>query len=226
MPSNKPYLLFTHYRCNHDPYIRHKAWDFGMRPVDKYDSATAYCDSEIARLLDTLEARQDYNRTALFVFSDHGELFGDHGLTNHGNSLYEADVRILLMVKIPSVAPRKVSTPVLLTDLAPTIMDLAGLKSSDMTGWSLLTHLLAKKKIPHRPLFLFTDLRRGSIKRDVSGVVSWPFKYIRDQRARVDELYNIKSDPKETQNLVSVNKEKLDKLKTVLDKFDAYLAEK
>src|SRR5262249_26841207 len=90
-----PFLLFAHYQCTHDPYSARPEWKFGDEEVDHYDSAAAYCDDELGRLITAIDARDDAKNTAVVVYSDHGELFGDHGLTSHGGSLYEADVRVL-----------------------------------------------------------------------------------------------------------------------------------
>ena len=57
-----------------------------------YDEAIAYLDHWIGRLLDTLESRDILDRTFVVITSDHGELFGEHGLMWHGNSLH-VDVR-------------------------------------------------------------------------------------------------------------------------------------
>ena len=95
-----------------------------------------------------------------------------------------------------------------------------------MTGWSLLTHLFTRATIPRRPLFMFTDLERGSIRRRAAGVLSWPFKYIQDRRAKVDELYDVASDPAESRNLASIDRKTLERLRAEIDSFDAYLAER
>ena len=131
--ADQPYLLFTHYQCTHAPYVKHSEWDFGDDDIDRYDSALAYCDREIGRLLAEVDARSDAGRTAVVLYSDHGELFGEHGFREHGNSLFEPDVRVLLLVRPPASfrragAPSTVSTPVSLIDLAPTVLHLAGVE--------------------------------------------------------------------------------------------------
>ncbi|MDJ0764635.1 MAG: sulfatase-like hydrolase/transferase [Myxococcota bacterium] len=223
--GSRPFFLFTHFRCNHDPYIKHPEWDFGDRDIDKYDSATAYCDREVGRLLDTLVARSDADQTALFVFSDHGELFGDHGYTNHGNSLYEPDVRIVLLVKIPGVDPQTVMSPVLLTDIVPTISALANVPPpKGGNGFNLLSYVTGEeKKLYQRPLFLFTDLKKGAIKRDASAVVQWPYKGIYDRKLGQKEVYHLESDPLESSNLSARNKQKSNQLFELLESYEVTL---
>ncbi|MCP4600980.1 MAG: sulfatase-like hydrolase/transferase [Proteobacteria bacterium] len=225
--GSRPFLLFVHYRFCHDPYRKHDEWDFGDAPVDRYDSALAYGDREVGRLLATLDAREDRSRTAIIMCSDHGELFGDHGLTAHGQSLYEADARILLLARLPSIEPQVVDTPVFLTDLAPTILDLASLpKRGDSQGWSLFAPIVGGQEIPLRPLFLYTFLKRGRIHREASAVVQWPFKYIRDSRTHTEEIYNVDSDPDEVHNLTKSAGAKHKQLSELLDAYESYVANK
>ncbi|AKV01401.1 hypothetical protein AKJ09_08064 [Labilithrix luteola] len=60
-----------------------------------------------------------------------GELFGEHGFEYHGHSLYEPDVRTLLLARVAGAPPSTVDAPVSLADLTPTILELAGEASSN-----------------------------------------------------------------------------------------------
>ncbi len=216
----RPYLLFAHYRCTHDPYIAYDEFPYGDAEVDRYDSALSYCDREIGRLLDGLDARDDRARTTVVIFSDHGEMFGEHGLTNHGNSLFENDVRVLLAARIPGVAPRRVEAPVLLTDLAPTVLDVAGLPPRADDGWSLLAQL--GDDVPARSLFMFTDLWRGNVHQQASAIVEWPLKLIRDVRTNVTALYDVAEDPEEEDDLSSARAADRARLAERLESYEAY----
>jgi choline-sulfatase len=191
-----PFVLFTHYQCTHDPYSGRA--NFGSADVDRYDSAAAYCDEEVGRLLDALDTRDDAARTAVIVYSDHGELFGEHGLTSHGGSLYEPDVRALLLVRLPGGSARVVDAPVSLTDLAPTVLDLASALPRD---GSLVPAAVDPARAPHGPIFLLTDLHRGTIHYHARGVVDGRYKYIDDGTA---QIYDVLRDPGERTNLVDV----------------------
>ena len=220
----RPFLLFSHYRCTHDPYIKYPEWDYGDSDHARYESALGYCDREIGRLLAGLAARRDWARTAVILLSDHGELFGEHGLTNHGNSLYETDVRVVLLARFPGHEGGTVETPVTLTDLAPTVVELAGLPPDrDADGVSLLAHL-GNAPPPERPLFMFTELWRGAIHYQASAVVRWPHKLIRDLRTGTEELYDVAADPAERDNLQGSRDPTLGRLSEVLDSYEAWLA--
>lgn len=225
--SPQPFLYFAHYRCTHDPYQKHDEWDYGDEPVDLYDSALSDCDDQLGRVLDALEERDDYDRTSVIIFSDHGELFGEHGLSNHGNSLYEPDVRIVMLARLAGVRERTVQAPVAIADVAATVLDLAGLApSADSDGWSLLTHAgrEAPLALDARPLFMFTDLRRGRVHHEAQGVLLWPYKYVTDLRAGSETLYDVARDPGEERDLLAEHPEVRAALRERLDAYEAFIA--
>ncbi|RLB51941.1 MAG: hypothetical protein DRJ42_15935 [Deltaproteobacteria bacterium] len=225
--ADDPFLLFAHYRCTHDPYILHAEWDYGDEPMDRYDSALRHCDDQVGRVLDDLEARDDYGRTSVIVFSDHGELFGEHGLTNHGNSLFETDVRIAMIARIPGVQERTVAVPVSLADLATTVLDLAGLEGpDDAEGRSLLARV--GRDVPEafddRPLFMFTDIRRGTVRHQAGAVLRWPYKYITDLRLGSKWLFNVEADPTESEDLLTDQPAQVAQLRELFDAYEAFVA--
>jgi arylsulfatase A-like enzyme len=202
--GSKPYLLFLHYRCTHDPYVDKPKWNFGTSPMDKYDSAAAYCDDELGRFLKSVEERRDAQRTAIIVFSDHGELFGEHGLQYHGNSLYEPDVRALLVARVPGVGVSRVDAPVSLFDLAPTVLSLAGAPvPPGLAGWNLLPLMAGGDTAPseRRPLFMFSQAKSGTAWSESRGVVIGRQKLIRDLTSGYVELFDVIEDPEEKDNL-------------------------
>lgn len=222
-PPDKRLFLFTHYDCPHDPYRKHERWDFGDRPIDLYDSAVAYCDDQIGRLLTALRARPTWNQTAVFIVSDHGELFGEHGLTNHGNSLYEPDVRVVLMARVPGAQPRAVDTPVQLHDVAPTLLDLASLPADrQQDARNLLGKIFGVEPATVRPLFLFTELERGSVRYDASAVLEWPFKFVRDRHTHSSLLFDVARDPGERNSLATTRPDIAGRLSDLLDGYEAW----
>ncbi len=100
----------------------------GSGTVDRYDSALAYCDDQLGRLLGELASRKEWEKTAVVVYSDHGELFGERGFMTHGYALLSEGptMRTVLALRIPGVAPKTIRTNVSLTDLAPTMIALSG----------------------------------------------------------------------------------------------------
>jgi arylsulfatase A-like enzyme len=115
---------------------------------DCYDSCLYYLDQRLGELFDTLRQRGVLDRTVVIVTADHGEEMGEHGLFDHGESLYRPEIRVPLLFVLPSSRhpddwpggsgarsnddagpgpPRAVQATVSLRDLPATIVDLAGL---------------------------------------------------------------------------------------------------
>jgi arylsulfatase A-like enzyme len=205
--GKKPYLLFLHYRCTHDPYGKQARWHYGDTIIDDYDSAVNYCDDEIGRLLQTLDKRQDKDKTAIILFSDHGELFGEHGFTSHGNTLFQPDVRALLMMKVPGLKQVKtVTAPVSLMDIEPTTLMLAGAPPDRAThAWNLMPFLTEGDKAadPTRPLFMYTDLTKGMTRHQARGVLLGHYKLIRDLSTGTVEMFDVAADPEENTDVSS-----------------------
>lgn len=166
---SRPFLLFVHYYVVHNPYdppaefrapfVKNydladvKRTEIGpyhgptsfsdaqrRAMIDLYDGGVRYGDDAAGALYDGLARLGVLDRTALFVTSDHGEGFGEHGLYNHGNSLYEELLRVPLIVRLPGRvgAGTRVATPVSHVDLLPTFFDLAGIPpEAGLMGQSL-----------------------------------------------------------------------------------------
>jgi arylsulfatase A-like enzyme len=92
-----------------------------------YHAEVEWMDELVGRMIDALVLRGLMQRT-LFVFTaDHGEAFGEHGLFLHGHALSEPLLRVPLIVAGPGVAAgHRVSEPVSLTDLEPSLRELLG----------------------------------------------------------------------------------------------------
>jgi arylsulfatase A-like enzyme len=108
--------------------------------MDAYDGAINYIDVNIADLLTELQHRGLAENTLVVITSDHGEGFGEHGLMNHGNSLYRELTHVPLIFWQPGRIPqgRAIAEPVTLTSLSATILDLVGSRQS-MPGVSMRT---------------------------------------------------------------------------------------
>ncbi|MEO8201607.1 MAG: sulfatase-like hydrolase/transferase [Gemmatimonadota bacterium] len=97
------------------------------REIAQYDGALAYLDQQLGVLFRELDQRGLLQNTVVVITADHGEEFGEHGVFDHGNSLYRPSVHVpLIVVSRDHVPPgRSVSTPVSLRNIAHTLADLA-----------------------------------------------------------------------------------------------------
>lgn len=99
---------------------------------ERYDQNLAFVDHAIARLVEAAGPN-----AIVVIFSDHGEEFFDHGDLEHGHSLHDELLRVPLIVTAPGIEARRVSAPVSLLDVTPTVLDLLGLGGAEYDGISL-----------------------------------------------------------------------------------------
>jgi arylsulfatase A-like enzyme len=111
---------------------------------ERYDAEVKFTDQHIGKLLDGLRAAGLAENTAVVVFSDHGEAFGEHKLGGealyfHGEALYNEVLKVPLLIYVPGMTPRVVTERAMLIDMAPTVLELAGVaRPGSFRGRSLL----------------------------------------------------------------------------------------
>jgi arylsulfatase A-like enzyme len=130
-----PFFAFLNYLDVHDPYGAphgYPAAPWGdATSSDRYDQGIRYADDAIGKLDAELSRRGLARNTILIVTSDHGEALGEHGLQNHGASLYRDLIHVPLLIRYPGhLSPgAHVSTIVGNAAIAATVMDLLGYQS-------------------------------------------------------------------------------------------------
>jgi arylsulfatase A-like enzyme len=161
--QEKPWFLWVHYSEPHAEYLPHPGYEFGDDLMGLYDGEIAYADQALRLLLNRLRDGGNAENTIVVVTSDHGEAFGEHGVFTHGQSLFVEEVHVPLVIHLPSAngtAPlaKRISDPMDLTDVAPTLLDALGLKALyPMHGESLLPRAIAD--VPLRTPEAFTETR-------------------------------------------------------------------
>jgi len=107
-----------------------------------YDAAVRNADDNLGRVIEALKAAGAWDKVLFIVVADHGEELGDHGGWFHDQSVYQELVHVPLLVRFPGGAHggRRVREPVSLVDVAPTVLDAAGLgeRCAECRGRSLL----------------------------------------------------------------------------------------
>jgi arylsulfatase A-like enzyme len=169
--------------------------------VSQYDGGIAYIDFCLADLLETLRRQGVYENTLVIITSDHGESFGEKGLIDHGNALYQNEIRVPLIIKYPGQTEKAVGTEVVsLTDLFPTTLAVVGLERHANVHGQDLRHAVRRSDPP-----VFSEAfppRLGRVERTIV-VGSLKLIVSRDGKR---QLYDLSRDPDETQNLVSAGR--------------------
>ena len=142
-----PFFLWVHFFEPHAPYGNAR----DGRPVaDRYDDEVAEADAQMRRVLDAVgDARAS---TIVAVTADHGEAFGEHGEIAHSIFVYDATLRIPLIIQGPSLTSRVIQAPVSLVDLAPTLLGRLGIQGFDADGVDLAP-ALGGETLPARDLY-------------------------------------------------------------------------
>jgi arylsulfatase A-like enzyme len=175
-----------------------------------YDSEIAFVDQQLGRLFGALQERGLADNTIVVVTSDHGELFGEHGLIDHGNSLYAPVLHVPLTVVWPAGVPAgvRVVEPISLRDVAATIMDLTGQEGSPLPGVSLRAFWDRQAGPPVGSPILSYAARTTNVdwypthRGPLRSIVEGRFLYVCNAEGS-EELYDLEADVAETTNLVS-----------------------
>jgi len=118
------------------------------RDRELYDNELAYNDREIGKLVARLKELDLYDNTVVYVTADHGEEFGEHGATRHGKTLYQQVLHIPGILKLPAshFAGERVAALASNVDVAPTLLELAGMEPPDVFQGRPLTEAIKKGK--------------------------------------------------------------------------------
>jgi hypothetical protein len=158
--------------------------------IGSYDGGIAWLDEEAGKLLEKIPPN-----TLVVIFSDHGEAFKEHGWMLHGATLYEEEIRCALMMRLPAKTQKVVDAPVMLLDVAPTILKLCRIDAPLNYEGTDLAPLLEDKPLA-RPIFAETRaVLEGRIAKMVL-LASWKFHYSLFDGAK--EIYRL---PDEKNNL-------------------------
>jgi arylsulfatase A-like enzyme len=188
---------------------------------EQYDTALRYSTDIIGEIIATLKKEGRWDNTVFVFTSDHGEELFDHQGFSHGYSLYEEVIRVPLFVKAPHQSSAQVETlPVQITDLFPTILNLA--KISPPKGLDGV-HLGKHPEGAKRTLYFHVA---GWSKRAVAhGALQSGRKYIYVKKnyeglRNTSFLFDLSKDPSEQRNLLDPNADAANlPLAQSLDKF-------
>jgi len=185
-----------------------------------YNAALAASDAALGKLIAALKTQKVDANTAVAVVADHGQSLGAHGEDAHGVFLYDETIHVPLLIKLPEAQPaaKRVSAKVRLVDVAPTLLEIAGIPvPSQMQGQSLL-RVAKSGGGSDQPVYSRSDL--GQRGFGWSALESWragKYLYI---RAPKPELYDMTADPAAAHNLAQSSKATTDTMASQLDNFD------
>ncbi|MGB6850825.1 MAG: sulfatase [Thermoanaerobaculia bacterium] len=229
----EPYFTYLNFQSNHFPYevppeaprprtpyeidvpVSFLQYPEEVIPVmlNRFYNALHYADDWVGRVVDFLKERGEWERTVLIVVSDHGESFYEHGVPTHGTSLFEEQVRSLLLMRLPGEEPRWINEPVSLLDIMPTLLEYLGLPPhGNFQGRSDIFE--PDYSAAGRPIFFSIQgltLEDGVLLDGVKYIVNW------DRRQRA--LFDLRIDTDEQDDLLRLEPELAESLDRVLMDF-------
>jgi arylsulfatase len=242
-----PFLLWVHYFDAHWPHqlpepfdvrfetdadlerwlrerrVADVAWRGGRQRVEArplanvYDTELRYQDVQLGRLLDALQARPDWERTAVLVVADHGEGLNQHDQPAHGES-WDEQVRAAFLVRAPGHAPRRVSQTVSLVDALPTLLGLV--EAPALAGFLEQVSggdALAPDDSPRLAFSQDTGRDRGTDRYRIALTGDrWKYFQIHTGEAQREELYDLSADPFELHDVLDAQPEAAETLRRAM----------
>ena len=225
------FFLFLNYYDPHAPYRDPEGYGIRFLSQDRqskrriklttsaigalYDGEIRYTDDHVGRLVESLRQRGLYDDAWIIITSDHGELLNEHEQMGHGITLYQQEIRIPLIVKFPAAAGRSGSddAPIQLTDVFVMVLEELGLPlPSSVRGHDGLQPVFAEV-YPQE-----WRSRGGSWRVLLDG----DLKLHWNSRGQ-HQLFDLTTDPGEESNLAPIDPQRVQAMKSDLERFLAGL---
>lgn len=181
-----------------------------------YDSRVRDVDNNLSSFWKEFSETDLPKKTIVIILSDHGTELYEHQRFGSGQSLYEEQIRIPLVMSSPVFPKGKIiDTPVSTLDITPTVLDILGISSgkkinSQFQGTSLKSAINGDKFLP-RDVFFETESEKTGRQYGIRTPDGWKFIFSSEGER---QLYNLNSDPGETKNLAetSIESENMERI--------------
>lgn len=221
--KNNPFFVWIHYMDPHGHYIDHDEFDYGSTYQgnlpdkfgtvylnknkdtlnaddleyinDIYDEEISYTDKYIGELIELLDDLEIDDNTIIVLTADHGEELMDRTRFGHGSTLYQEVIRVPLIVydpEYPKLSGKRVDKNVEVRFIAKTILDLTNTQSDFLDGYNLYDY--DNENFSNGIVYsAFTKQNKTIFLNE--------WKLVTDKKQTLYELYNLKEDPLEQDNL-------------------------
>jgi len=193
-----------------------------QKSVKGYYRMISAVDENIGRIIRAVEDKEIAGNTIIMMMGDNGYFLGERGLAGKW-LMYENSLRVPLLIYDPRTKSDKhcLDQIALNIDIAPTILDYADVNIPDEMQGKSLRPLIERKDTLRRTDFLCEHLFNHPFIPQSEGIRTEKWKYFRYRNdPGHEELYNLKEDPAEKDNLSAdpVYKTVLDSLRGLCDK--------
>lgn len=207
------------------------------RAVARYDAAVMNVDRKVGTLVEGLKDRGIWDETALLITSDHGESLLEHDIFFDHHGLYDPVFQVPLVCNLPRGGGRRSSEFVQEIDLAPTILDLLDIDAQvemggqslvpllDGTGdWESRSAVFAEEAYTERRVGVRTETWKyifhvGDETLETERGSSIECGYCNTVHGAERQLYDLRNDPGEEENVVDSHPDVADRLQSEYDSF-------
>ena len=241
--SGSPFFMWLHYMDAHYPFTPPDQFfeELGYSPLSKsriaelngkmqessgdltdedvddllklYDGEIRFTDHYIGELLDYLEQQDILDETIVIITADHGEAFGEHGRFGHHPYLYDELLRVPLIVYAPGYEPRSIDQQVSLLDIGPSLYDMLKLNIPEAMQGTSFKPLLRGEEIDEE-VAIATGMDGQTLACRKS---NWKC-FWKVEEGEV-ELYDLRSDPNELNDVSTDNPTILEELQGVMEDY-------
>jgi len=177
-----------------------------------YARVVTSLDREIGRVLDRIDGLGMADRTIVVFASDNGFLWGEHQRGGTGRWPYEESIRIPFIVRAPGIVDepgRQAEQMILNIDLAPSLLEMAGLPVPEGMEGESFVPFLKSRSAPGRKAWLYEYYRDFPFRVPATRAVrTEKHVYMEFEGRRGSELYDLKKDPRQLQNRIGTEEGK------------------
>jgi arylsulfatase A-like enzyme len=197
-----------------------------------YREALIEADTFIGSVLEELDVANLMGNTLVIITSDHGDSFNEHNEVNrqierryeHGHFLYDSVLKVpLILCKGREFGPAEIACQVRSIDIVPTVADLLGLKEKYEYDGTSLVPLVNNRHQEDLPGFAYSEIVRNDQVEEVEkrSVRTAEYKLIIDYKDMQKELYDLRADPGETNNIIGKRVGRAAELERIIEKLGA-----
>jgi choline-sulfatase len=209
-----PFFLWVHYFDPHAPY--EAPAEYTARAASPYDGEISFVDAQLARLLRRVDEAGGQTPALVLVTADHGESLGEHGEDTHGIFVYDSTLLVPFILAGPGVPAGRVAEAVARgIDVAPTLLDYAGLAAKGMEGRSL-RRAASGESVADAPAY--AESLHPQLQYGWAPLHAWRTARFKMIEAPRPELYDLQADAGEARDRSHEDPARLEAMRRDLEK--------
>jgi tetratricopeptide (TPR) repeat protein len=213
--ADSPVFVWIHLYDPHTPYRPPEPER--SRHASPYDGEIAYVDRVVGQILERWDVTRGLDRSLVVVTSDHGESLGEHGEKTHGVLVYDATLRVPLVIRAPGIRlAETITAPVHLIDVMPTMLSILDLPLPDAVQGRDLGPLLRGEPVDWTPVAGYAESVYAQLHHGCAPLFALRTEGLKLIRGLDDELYDLTDDPAEQTDRAAANPAETAELRSAL----------